>query len=164
MSMAPDSTDTIDSRVGAILAELDGLSDRALGGSAAAARGNARRVAEYLRSLAAAGEPLPRHAGKTSPGKVAVAIAKHSGASFNRQNFATNEWCGRMLDAYTDWESQTGGNALDEAIEAAEAKAPTDKRINELEREILLLRAENQHLRLELSAIRGLTARTGRLP
>ncbi|MDK2768392.1 MAG: hypothetical protein KYX69_11810 [Sphingomonas sp.] len=154
----------IGSRIAAVLADLDATSDRTLGGSAAAARANARRVADHLLAMAAAGEALPRHAGKASPGKVAAAMAERSGASFNRQNFATNEWCARLLAEFADWEGKARGGALADAVEAAEAKRPAERRVGELEREVLLLRAENQQLRNELAAVRSLIARTGRTP
>jgi hypothetical protein len=69
-----------------------------------------------------------------------------------------------MLEAFEKWEATTRWTALPAAIEAAEAKLPQEKRLNELEREVLLLRGENQQLRRELAAFRDIIAGTGRMP
>ncbi|WEK44300.1 MAG: hypothetical protein P0Y64_05690 [Candidatus Sphingomonas colombiensis] len=155
-------TDSVSTTIMAILEEMDRTSDAQLGGPAAkAARRNARRVAEYL--LALGSTPLPRHSGKASPGKVASALSE-SGERFNRQNFMTNEFCARLLASYERWESDVGGSHFAEAQKSAEAKEPENKRISDLERELLLVRAECQHLRDEVSFLRGFVAETGRLP
>lgn len=152
--------------IDAVMKELAVVSDRELGGSAAAARANALRVAEYLKRLNAERRPLPRHGGRPSPGKIAQEIASSANplARFNRQNFDTNSWCGRMLAAYDVWERSHGLTALAQAQQAAEAKEPDEERLRDLERENLLLRAEVQHLRRELALFRSVVADTGRLP
>lgn len=148
--------------ISAILEEMDGCPDSLLGGPAAkAARQNARRVAAYLLDLGEA--PLPRHAGKPAPGKVAN-ILSASGQRFNRQNFNTNVFCARLLATYDEWERETGLNRFAEAQKATEAKEPDNKRISDLERELLLVRAECQSLREQLAFFRGFVAQTGRVP
>lgn len=86
-------------------------------------------------------EALPRHAGRLSPGKVADAITARGGSKFNRQHFKTKPWCGRMLAALEGWMPAAAPTALAEAMRAADAKVPADKRVGDLERENLLLRA-----------------------
>lgn len=147
--------------IASILDELDQAPDRALGGPAApAARDNARRVADYLLNLGDV--PLPRHAGKPAPGKVAEALSTTK--RFNRQNFQTNEWCSRLLNAYHEWEIGHGATKLDAAQAAADAKEPQNKRISILECELLMARAEIHQLRRELGLLREFVANTGRLP
>lgn len=146
----------------AILSDLEATPDRLLGGPAApAARANAKLVADYLLRLGDG--PLPRHAGKPSPGKVAQAISTPE-RRFNRQNFATNEWCERLLAAYDHWELSHGVTEFEAAQVAKEEKEPANKRISDLERELLIARAEISGLRRELAFLRGFTAETGRLP
>jgi hypothetical protein len=163
-----DETNAIDEDPAAalqgILADLDATPDGAIGGAAAAARTNAHRTAAYFLATLRSNEDLPRHAGRISPGKVADAITTREGSKFNRQNFSTNPWCGRMLAALERWTPAAAPGALAEAMLAADAKAPADRRVSHLERENLLLRAEVEQLRGELSLIRGIVARTGRLP
>ena len=161
MSADGAAAEDIRSRIEGIMRELDTIPDARLGGPAApAARGNARLVADYLLSLG--DEALPRHAGKASSGKVAQAISA-SGRRFNRQNFATNEWCARLLAAYDEWE-RGNGTRLAAAQALSEAEEPGNRRISELETELLMLRAENHQLRRDLGFIRQFVARTGRLP
>lgn len=157
--------DVVD-HIDAVMAELAAVSGREIGGSASAARANASRVAAYLRQLHAGGRPLPRHGGRPSPGKVAQEMASSESppVRFNRQNFDTNPWCGRMLAAYAEWEQGRGITALAQAQQAAEAKEPAEERLRDVERENLLLRAEVQQLRRELALFRGVVADTGRLP
>lgn len=152
-------------RIQAIMAELAETADRDLGGSASAARTNARRVAAYLIGLHATGGSLPRHGGKAAPGKIAQIIAGTSNPPirFNRQNFDTNEWCRRMLAAYDTWE-RSAVTALAQAQASIQMKAPAAKREADLERENLLLRAQVSHLTRELALLRGIVADTGRLP
>ena len=149
-----------------ILADLGATPDRAIGGSAAAARANASHVAKYLKQLRAERRSLPRHGGRPSHGKIAQEIAASGSppVRFNRQNFDTNPWCARMLAAFDEWERGHGLTALAQAQQAAEAKEPAEKRLADLERENLLLRAEVQHVRSELALLRGIVAETGRLP
>ncbi|MBJ6122505.1 hypothetical protein [Sphingomonas mollis] len=145
-----------------IIQELEAIPDAKLGGPAApAARLNARVVADYLRGLGE--EALPRHAGKASAGKVAQAISA-GGRRFNRQNFATNDWCARLLATYDEWERTAGTTRLAAARAAAEEQEPSNRRISDLESELLLLRAENQRLRQEVGFLRGFVAETGRMP
>lgn len=148
--------------ISAIMDEMDAMPDARLGGPAAkAARHNARRVADYLLGLG--GTPLPRHAGKASPGKIASSISD-AGDRFNRQNFGTNEFCSRLLASYERWETAVVGSHFADALKAAQAREPENKRISDLERELLLVRAECQHLRDEVAFLRGFVAETGRLP
>ena len=148
--------------IATILSELDKTPDSQLGGPAAkAARHNANRVATYLLGLGQ--NPLPRHAGKASPGKVATALSD-GGERFNRQNFSTNVFCERLLAAYERWENESGTSHFAQAQTAVEAKAPDNKRISDLERELMLVRAECQHLRNELAFLRGFVGQTGRMP
>jgi hypothetical protein len=150
--------DLIDS----VMQELDTVPDARLGGPAApAARLNARLVADYLLGLGE--DPLPRHAGKASAGKVAQIISA-GGRRFNRQNFATNEWCARLLSIYDEWERTAGTTRLAAARAVVEAQEPSNRRISDLEGELLLLRAENQQLRRQVGFLRGFVAETGRLP
>ena len=69
-----------------------------------------------------------------------------------------------MLAAIERWAPAVGPTALAEAMQAADAKMPADKRAGDLERENLMLRAEVEKLRGELALIRGLVARTGLIP
>ena len=158
----PEKTTDIDDAIKAIMVDMDAAPDTKLGGPAAqAARENARLVADYLIGLGE--EPLPRHAGKPSAGKVAQAISTTK-RRFNRQNFGTNVWCARLLAAYDQWEMREGPTQLEKAQDAAEAKEPTNRRMAELEQQMLLLRSENDRLRQELTHLRGFVAETGRLP
>jgi len=162
MKAPPSNLPDVYSAIDAIMSELEAAPDQALGGpSAPSARANARRVAEYLLSLG--DEQLPRHAGKPSTGKIAKAIAA-SAPRFNRQIFFTNEWSARLLSAYDEWEQFAGVTRLAAAQAIVEEKEPTNRRISDLERELLLLRAENDRLRRELAFVRGFVAASGRLP
>lgn len=160
--MRQEVTSDVRAAISKIIAELNATPDRLLGGPAApAARANAKLVAEYLLQLG--DEPLPRHAGNASPGKVAQAISTEE-RRFNRQNFSTNEWCERLLRTYDQWELASGLTRIEAAQAANEQKEPTNKRISELERELLLAHAEVAQLRREVAFLRGFTAETGRLP
>lgn len=157
------ATPEIEATIASILAEMKGQPDQALGGPAAsAARENARRVAAYLLDLHAKGTPLPRHAGKAAPGKVAAAMSQEK--RFNRQNFGTNDWCAKLLDAYDRWEIVHGTTLLAQAQLAADRKEPQNKRMSELERDLLITRAELERARQELGMLRTFVAQTGRLP
>ncbi len=152
-------------RLNTILAEVNALPDRELGGPAApTARANIRRVANHLSDLHARSEPLARHAGKASTGKVAAAISKDGNGNFNRQNFFTNAWCGKLLELYDAWELRGGLSGLDAAAAAAEAKQPRDDRVARLEEELLVAQAEARQLRQEVAFLRGFMATTGRVP
>lgn len=160
MSITPPD---IKATIAALLAQMEELSDQALGGPAAhAARENAGRVAGYLLDLHQREATLPRHAGKAAPGKVAAALSKEK--RFNRQNFGTNAWCAKLLDAYDRWEIEYGTPLLVQAQAAADKKEPQNKRISELERDLLFTRAELQRARQELGTLRNFVGHTGRLP
>jgi len=156
-------THDIEATIAALLAQMNKLPDQALGGPAAgSARENAGRVAAYLRDLHEKEAPLPRHAGKAAPGKVAAAMSEEK--RFNRQNFGTNDWCAKLLDAYDRWEIEHGTTLLAQAQSAADRKEPQNKRMSELERDLLFTRAELERARQELGTLRTFVAQTGRLP
>ncbi|WP_374944191.1 hypothetical protein [Sphingomonas sp.] len=156
---------TVIAQIDAVLAEMATRPEVELGGPAAAdARQNALWVAEQLRAMAILSTPLPRHAGKPSPGKLAALISKEIGKRFNRQLFTSNEWCARLLSVHAAWEDANGPSALDAAQAAVEAKEAVSRRESALEEEILALRAENRQLRHELAHLRGFVASTGRMP
>ncbi|GGD91121.1 hypothetical protein GCM10011515_08490 [Tsuneonella deserti] len=158
MSVSSD----IQATLHAIMAEMKAVPDRQLGGPAAAtARLNAQQVADYLRGLG--NTPLPRHAGKASPGKVAKEISTPE-RRFNRQNFTTNEWCDRLLNAYDEWEISHGLSRMEMAQAGRDEKEVTNQRVSDLERELLYAQAEIASLRRELAFLRNFTAETGQLP
>ncbi len=158
-------THVIIAKIDSIMDDLALASDQELGGPAAGdARRNASDVADYLRYLVRSGGQLERHAGLPSSGKVAAAITERVNRRFNRQIFFSNAWCGRLLEAFGSWEDNLCKTALDLAAASAEAKEPSNRRISDLEAEVLSLRAENRQMRDEIAYLRGFVASSGRMP
>ena len=148
-----------------ILADMDATPDSSIGGSAVAARTNARRAAAYFLAVLEAGATPPPTCWASIPWE---GRGRHHGpggtASSTGRTSPPIPGAAGCLAAFETWAPTAATNALTEATRAAEAKMPADKRVSNLERENLLLRAENERLRRELAILRGLVARTGRLP
>lgn len=122
---------------------------------------NVARLRAYLDRLSAAGEPLPRRAGK--PNLSAIAIA----CGFDRQVLYKNPAAKSLLEEAAaklgEPEPSTGSEDAEEKPEQRTDRR--DRRIMQLEQQNASLRAENQTLRERLRRLQQLEeimVRTGR--